>query len=86
MLAGAAVVAGFAGLLMYRFVIGDPVLRYLIPMADAIALALGAWLLLRADRRRDGWDMALGALATGGVSLYLFLSAVTGPEPAPGGT
>ncbi len=81
-----AVIAGFAGLLMYRFVISDPILRYLIPLADVVAIALAVWLLSNAQRRRTGLDMALGALATAGVSLYLFLAYVTGPPPPPGGT
>ena len=81
-----AVGAGFAGLLLYPWLIGLPTARYLILTVDLLALTLGLWLLWRALRRSARYDMAIAALVTSGVSLYLFISYVTGPPPAPGGT
>lgn len=78
--------AGLLGLLLYPLLIASQVARYAIPAVDAVALVLGTMLLWRALRRRGGLDLAIAALATGGLSLYLFLAYVTGPPPAPGGT
>ena len=80
-----AVIAGFAGLLMCLFVLGDPVLRYLIPLAVGGAIARVIWVLARSARRRH-LDMVVGALATAGASLYLFISFITDPSPTPAGT
>ena len=81
-----AVGAGFAGLLLFPWLIGFPTARYLILVADLLAVTLGLWLLWRALHRAGRYDMAIAALATSGVSLYLFINYVTGPPPAPGGT
>lgn len=79
-----AAAAGFLGLVLYRFLIGDDVLRYIVPALDAVAIALAGWLLIGPQRRRH-WDYALAALFMAGLSLYFFVSYVTG-SPAPGGT
>ena len=81
-----AVGAGFAGLLAYPWLIGYPVARYAILVADVVALTLGVWLLWRAVRRSGRYDMAIAALVTSGVSLYFFVAYMTGPPPAPGST
>ena len=75
--------AGLAALLLYRFVIADPVLRYVLPALDAVAVALAVWLLVRPGRR-EHWDYAVAALVLAAVSLYFFVRYVT--SSAPGGT
>ena len=84
-LGSVAVVAGVVGLLAGPFLIADPTARYIILVADVLALALGGWSLWDGVVRRSGHlDMGIAAVVAGGVSLYLFISYVSGPPP--GGT
>ncbi len=75
-----AVVAGLVGLLAGPFLIADPTARYIILIADVLALVLGGWSLWDGVVRRSGrLDMGVAAVVAGGVSLYLFISYVSGP-------
>lgn len=85
-LGSVAVVAGLVGLLAGPFLIADPTARYVILIADVVALVLGGWSLWDGVRRSERLDMGITAVVAGAVSLYLFISYVSGPPPAPGGT
>jgi energy-converting hydrogenase Eha subunit C len=79
-----ALAAGLVGLLTGPLLIGDPTARYVVLVADLIALALGAYGLWTALRRAARLDLAIAAILCGGVSLFLYLSFVTNPPQ--GGT
>lgn len=81
-----AVLAGLVGLLARPFLMADPTARYVVLAAAVIALALGVWSLWGALRHSVGLEMAIAAILTGGVTLFLYISYVAGPPPAPGGT
>jgi hypothetical protein len=79
-----ALAAGVVGLLAGPLLIGDPTARYVVLVADVLALALGALALWAAVRRFARLDLAVAAMVCGGASLFLFVSYVT--DPPQGGT
>lgn len=84
-----SVVAGFCGLAGFAagpFLIAGTPGRYLILLADLAALALGGVGLWVALKHRARFDWAVLGLATGGISLLLYLAYVTDPPSAAGGT
>lgn len=80
-------IVGLLGLLTHPLFIADPTARYLILLADVVALALAGWIVTQVVRGKARLDFTTvsGALYAG-VSLVLFVSYVSGPPPSPGGT
>ncbi|HET6496661.1 MAG TPA: hypothetical protein VFH61_14990 [Thermoleophilia bacterium] len=79
-----AVAAGLISLLARSFLMADPTARYVVLAAALTAVALGAWSLWVALRHHAAdVAVALAAIITGGLSLYLYVSYVTAP---PGST
>ncbi len=81
----AVMIVGLLGLLTHPLFIADPTARYLILLADVVALALAGWILTRVLRGTARLDfMTISGALYAGVSLVLFISYVSGPPP--GGT
>lgn len=80
-----AVSAGLFGLLAGPLLVAGSPGRYLVLLADIVALALGGLGIWGAVRRWARLDMALAAILMGGVSLFLWISYVTDPPPLPAG-
>lgn len=80
-----AVAAGLFGLLSGPLLVASSTGRYLILLADIVALVLGGLGIWGALRRSARLDMALAAVLMGGVSLFLWISYVTDPPPLPAG-
>lgn len=75
-----AVAAGLISLLARSFLMADPTSRYVVLVAAIIAVALGGWSLWVALRHHSAdFAVALAAIITGGLSLYLYISYVTAP-------
>jgi hypothetical protein len=79
-----ALAAGLVGLLTGPVLIGDPTARYVILVADLVALAFGALGVWASFRRFARLDYAVAAIVMGGISLFLWVSYVT--DPPQGGT
>ena len=78
-----AVAAGLISLLARSFLMADPAARYVVLAAAIIAVALGGWSLWVALRHHSAdVAVALAAIITGGLSLYLYVSYVTAPPGA----
>ena len=78
-----AVAAGLISLLARSFLMADPTARYVVLAAAIIAVALGAWSLWVALRHHSAdFAVALAAIITGGLSIYLYISYVTAPPGA----
>jgi hypothetical protein len=82
----AAGFCGLAGLGAVPFLMAGTPGRYLILIADILALTLGGVGLWAAIRYRARFDWAVLGLVTGGISLFLYVAYVTDPSPAAGGT
>lgn len=79
-----ALAAGLVGLIAGPVLIGDPTARYVVLVADILALAVGAAALWAAVRRHARLDLAVAAILCGGASLFFYVSYVTAPPQ--GGT
>jgi len=74
-----ALAAGLVGLLTGPVLIGDPTARYVILVADLVAIAFGAFGVWASLKRFARLDYAVAAIVMGGISLFLWVSYMSDP-------